>query len=220
MKLLGFILLGVALAATPSLGGAIQWSGPQNIEMGPGTGPGWGGVGNTYIDYDGDGSTDIRLRFSYENAFLAIPQLGPDGTMNEITAEQRDLHPRCWPLDNGAEIDADLSGDTIWHAEEEPLIEWMWDGSGIHGIGTWAYATNQYMGVRFDTGEGNIHYGWVHMTVPGEFMGAIVHDWAWNTTPGEGLWAGQVPEPSTYILFALGALTMAVAARRHSKNKE
>jgi len=221
MRLLGFIMLGVVLAATPSFAGAIQWSGVQNIEMGPGPGAGWGGIGNTYIDYDSDGEDDLRIQFNTSTALWVLPLLGPDGVMNAITAEDLGLGLRCWPLDSGTWIGSDLPGDILWHPEEEPLIEWMSTGPGeIAGIGTWAGAENSYMGVQFDSGVGNTHYGWVQMTVPDEFPGAIVHDWAWNTVPGQGLWAGQVPEPSTYILFALGGLTIAIAARRRMRKKE
>jgi len=160
--------------------------------MGAGPGdPSWGGKGTTRIDFDDDTVVDLRIEFDSNTALWAIPLLGSDGHMNEITAEHRVLRPRCWPLDAGTELGHNLPGNIIWHAEDEPLIEWMWGSSGVQGIGTWAYATNRYMGVRFDTGVGTTNYGWVRMTVFGEFDGAIVHDWAYNTIPGESIFAGD-----------------------------
>jgi len=183
------VLFFLELAPTHA---GVYWSGPQNIEMGGGWPPGQGGIGNVRIDYDSDGTVDCHIQNTYGTDFFAIPQSGPDGIMNQITAEDRGISPRCWPLDYGTQLGPNLPGEIIWHAEAEPLIEWRISGEGeILGIGTWAGVSNRYMGVRFDTGAGDTHYGWIQMTVFGDRSAAIVHDWAWNTVPGVPIVAGD-----------------------------
>ena len=72
-----------------------------------------------------------------------------------------------------------------------------------------------YIGVRFDPGDG-VHYGWINLERQGGYTGydVRVHAWGWETTPGQPIPAGAVPEPGSLALLALGFA--AVAGRRRS----
>jgi hypothetical protein len=61
-----------------------------------------------------------------------------------------------------------------------------------------------YVGVEFSV-EAAVHYGWIRVTVSGVGNGGIIHDWAYNSIPGQPILAGQVPEPSTWALLIIGA---------------
>jgi hypothetical protein len=48
--------------------------------------------------------------------------------------------------------------------------------------------------------------------------GGWIDSWAYNSIPGEGLYAGQIPEPATVALLAgLGALGVALLRRRRMR---
>jgi hypothetical protein len=56
--------------------------------------------------------------------------------------------------------------------------------------GFWFNENLKYMGVRFAS-MGQIHYGWVRMSLDDNSDSLTVHDFAYNPTPGVGLTAGQ-----------------------------
>lgn len=75
-----------------------------------------------------------------------------------------------------------------------------------------------YVGFEFKLADG-VHYGWMHLdasAVPkdsqGSFIGTggFIDGWAWETTPGLGIVAGAVPEPSISLLttFVIGGLLL------------
>jgi hypothetical protein len=191
MRLHWITMVAVVLLAVPhGVDAGVRWSGVRNVEMGPGPGgPGWDGIGNVYVDFDQDGFVDVHILFSYSGALQVLPQVGPDGQPNGITTEDRGFGPWCWPLDASLSIGATLPGNTIWDTADQTLIEWMWDGSGTHSLGTWYDTTNTFMGVQFDSADG-IHYGWVQMSVYSDFIGVVVHDWAYETVPGRSILTG------------------------------
>ena len=106
------------------------------------------------------------------------------------------------PLPAGYSLDA----STSWGGGVYTLDQWLvLYGQEIGGAGTWHGVTG-YMGLQFEAADGT-HYGWVNMTVYVEFPGMTIHDWAYESTPGTGIVAGAVPEPSSAILAILGAIT-------------
>ncbi len=75
-----------------------------------------------------------------------------------------------------------------------------------------------YIGLQFEAADG-MHFGWAHVTVYGDFRGTIIRDWAYNSTPGEGIVAGAVPEPSSAILTLIGAMSVWVLRRQNRISK-
>jgi hypothetical protein len=81
-----------------------------------------------------------------------------------------------------------------------------------------------YLGLLLPV-SGGTSYGWVllNASFSGNSSAAIaqvqVLDYAYESTPGAAILAGQTdaPEPSTLALFALGAVGVAAARRRRSK---
>jgi hypothetical protein len=80
-------------------------------------------------------------------------------------------------------------------------------------------STTGYAGLRFADGE-NIYYGWLQVSVSNhsssEISGTII-DWAYETTPGQAIEVGAVPEPSTYALLLLSGAASLWALRRRKR---
>lgn len=165
------------------------------------------------IDLNNDNNYDYYLGWDVNFSFIVIPQGGPDDTMNEVSAEQRGASLGCWPLNAGVSIGDNLPGNTVWDASSYTLAQWMMlldnNTHEMVGGGTWFGEHEMFLGLRFDAADG-VHYGWVRMSVYSEYGGATIHDWAYNTVPGEGLVAGVVPEPSTIALFLIGIVAFGV----------
>ena len=116
-------------------------------------------------------------------------------------------------LDAGAQID----GMNDWFAVQRDVFQL----ASMSGDGP-AFDTQGFLGIRvfeqeFDWEEEDAlpYYGWIRIEHSAADATLTVHDWAWNSTPGEPILAGQIPEPATYaILVALGALGFAIVRRR------
>ena len=50
--------------------------------------------------------------------------------------------------------------------------------------------TNAFLGLSFPI-AGELHYGWVRVSIDNSAGSFIIHDWAYNITPGIGIAAGQ-----------------------------
>lgn len=95
-----------------------------------------------------------------------------------------------------------------------------YNGSTTHTgptLSQFIVGTEGYFGIKLSQGA-NTHYGWARMTVNDSGSGTL-HDWAYNATAGEGLYAGTqlaVPEPSRAVLLAAGLLGLVMRRRRPS----
>lgn len=73
---------------------------------------------------------------------------------------------------------------------------------------------NQYLPIR-TTLDDDIFYGWIRMSHSMENEILTVHDWAYNSEPGEPIMAGEIPEPKVYaLILGLGALGFVAWRRR------
>ncbi len=72
-----------------------------------------------------------------------------------------------------------------------------------------------FIGVEFPINAMS-HFGWIRVSIDNAAGTFVVNDWAYNDVPGEGLVAGQIPEPGTLGLLAAGAAGLAAMRRRRT----
>ena len=125
-----------------------------------------------------------------------------------------DLGSWSIPLLADFPIGPGLSESLQWVASSLETFDWI--GQTLHSRNTagssgywnppWPEFLTAFVGVEFAIGA-DTHYGWIRVEVfapPGN--GGTIMDWAYNSIPGQPILAGQVPEPSTWALFAGGCL--------------
>jgi hypothetical protein len=160
------------------------------------------------LDFDGDGTPDFT--FAYSFIFLGVHSEG----LNRILIL---MDP---PPNIGGYIAPLPAGFLIGNGSSlEPLNWWTgFDGDMdsfdplaiyYNGVASGAFAGQRaYMGVEFQS-SGNTYYGWALLQISGDYaaIGAI-ESWAWETRPGEPIFAGAVPEPETWMLTVIAGLTL------------
>lgn len=123
-----------------------------------------------------------------------------------------------FPLSAGQQIGSDAAG-----------YNWLGGGLFTASIGsgvieepflTIGYFTglqSAYLGFDFQQG-GQTHYGWMQVGCPisGLNVGWI-YDYAYETSPNTPIFAGEVPEPSTLGLLAIGGVASLIF-RKNRKN--
>lgn len=161
------------------------------IDMGQGL------VGDYYVDMNGDGVDDFRIRYQiagYDLAAIRFQGLGATADLNvhlTNTAKGSNYYVRSFEL-----------GDSI--GPDNPNAVPDLHGYGIvspnytnfGAIDTENYP--QFAGIRIDIG-GTKHYGWVRMQVtplvdftPVAPLTATIFDWAYETDPDTAIIAGDV----------------------------
>lgn len=162
------------------------------------------------VDMDSNGSDDFVLEAF--TSFKIYSTVG--GSSVAIPTGGNDLGSFSVPLLEGFAIGSGIVEPLQWVSSFQPgFPSDYWVGQTLHSrnfsgsAGYWnpppgSFMT-AYLGVEFDI-DGADHYGWIGLTVGGAGNGGVIHDWAYNTVPGEMIFAGQVPEPSTWVLLLGG----------------
>ena len=185
MKIRFTIIFGILTIILNQTQADIVWSGEQDVQLSalsPWTASEewWESI---ELDLNHDGTIDYQINNYHTIRELYVITYG----INETTT--------TWIGSLG-----DIIDDTRVFFEENGSLGY-WDD--INRIGPWV-GESGYMGLRFESDNGT-HYGWLHMTVgPQNYM--TVHDWAYETTPDEGIVAGAIPEPSSGALLMIGSL--------------
>ena len=187
----------------PSLAAmSISWSGPVNQEIGMGPGEWF-----TPFDFDNNGVADIMFR-----TFETTMYLQPLGN-NEIVATAQQFANYYDPISGGFLIDQDLTSPNLWETGERNILTYMIEEpfNELVGGGSWYAVQSGYLGVSFYS-DTDLHYAWVRMSESD--MTLTVHDWAYETQPGLGIYAGAIPEPATSALLVAGGLLLALRRKR------
>jgi len=152
------------------------------------------------LDVNSDGTIDFSITASL-NYFSGIH---PDGQNQYL------IHPDPPPNIGGGVAALDFNY-LIGSNPESSAEEWY----GSESYSTLIFKLDSgtagefqrhraFVGLEFESAEGT-HYGWLDIEgVPNGGSYFFVHGWAYESTPGVGIIAGAIPEPSSGILFMIG----------------
>lgn len=192
--------LSLLVCTGTSLGSpTISWSGEQNVPI---TYP-----SNVSFDWDANGISDFLIEMTRQPTDIFAEALGENRT--PVTD---DIEAASLPLAEGTSIGPSLNiGGVSWAAGRHEMAGLRDVDGQVIGGGYWAYVDRGFMGLEFMIGD-ETHYGWARISVFTPGLGdnafALVHDWAYETVPGQSIIAGVVPEPSTIALAILGGVVV------------
>jgi hypothetical protein len=148
---------------------------------------------NTFLplDLNHDGVNDLSFTIgaAADSSFLLAYNLRTNGVAGEVQD-----YRFAAALKPGANID----GGRKFLTGPKPDMLWGdWASSGGGGsTGRWKNADDRYLGVKFSI-KGNIHYGWVRLSVsrPSR-IDAVITGYAYETIPGKAIIAGRTKGPN------------------------
>ncbi len=191
------IAAGAVVGVTGSAEAAISYSGVQDLAIAQ--------FSSQQLNLDGDAYNDILLKNyvfgggNYQGAYVNFAPgkvVGFSAGLSYASA-----------LSAGDLIDASTTSGGPFQAS-------MAYG-GNNPNAEFNTASGAFIGLEFPIG-GVSHFGWVRVTVDNAAGSFVINDWAYNSTPGAGLLAGQVPEPTSLGLLAAGAAGVAAMRRRQA----
>ena len=153
------------------------------------------------FDFNGDGVDDSEFRNTIYSFFVI-----PSSTTEMIGEAGQDLAH----LQAGALIGAIQTASLQWLNTPLGMAFGFNDGGNVVG-GTWYGTGEGSLGFRF-AGEDGWHYGWMRVHAIGHW-GGLFRDYAYETTAGVPIIAGQIPEPSASMMASL-ALAWGFLRRR------
>lgn len=170
------------------------------------------------IDLDGDGTDDFMLRVTTED-FTIVPLL----SNRVITSLPYPPDVGTWviPHDAGSIIGGSVMDGTTWSPRIDGpfgpigglLTACQLGGSGVQCLGYWP-GRGAYAGLEFQL-NGQFHYGWIYIDVGSNFNGGWLRDYAYESTVGANIVAGQIPESGMLVLCVVGTLLVARRRSRH-----
>jgi hypothetical protein len=73
--------------------------------------------------------------------------------------------------------------------------DWISNYGSINLTERWDGQSNKYIGLKFKQGA-EWHYGWLEISIPNDHHNCIVHGFAYNSVPNEGIKAGETSSTS------------------------
>lgn len=186
---------------------AVEYSGPQNIDVLPSVDPPYPDPYRLFLDLDGDTFSDLALQNAIfgGNPYQGLSVFG-NGQVAGFDAGPYNF-AYVSNLTEGALIDSTTVGPTFFgsmaSASANPNAEFI-------------NATDGYVGLSFGTSP-NLRFGWIRVDVDSANASFTIKDWAYETEPGVSINAGQVPEPGTLGLLAAGAAGVAAMRKRRKQ---
>jgi hypothetical protein len=112
----------------------------------------------------------------------------------------------------------EIGNSTLWSADGA-LLTSMTTIKGVSSgwTGPLGASGQGYLGIEFGAADG-VHYGWLQVALVGnEGLPSFpqVLDWAYENGPNTPIAAGEIPEPSTWSLLAIGVLFALYRRRQH-----
>jgi len=166
------------------------------------------------FDFDGDGNRELTFVYNFQSIGIMY---GQDTRSLSFMYPFPNNGGVPQPLPAGVLIGPDSGFDQLqWFGgiPGEPFGFYGLVYITSTGVGGQFAGQHAYMGVEFQR-AGATHYGWILLQISEDYaaIGAI-ESWAWETQPGVPIFAGAVPEPSTWVLLGLGALALVWQGRR------
>ena len=169
------------------------------------------------LDVDLNGTVDFTLAAG-KTHFSGISSSNPDVNKYLIlSSPPPNIGGSVAALDSGYVISANSGEGTSeeWFGLEgwDPFIIILSTGE------TGEFIDHRgYVGLAFEAEDG-IHYGWLDIEGVETRSSIRIRGWAYESTPGVGIVAGAVPEPSSALLAVIGAMSVWVLRRQNRASK-
>ena len=172
------------------------------------------------LDLDGDGQVD--LTFAYDFHFVGVRCEQATRTLTNMDPPPN-IGGSVAPLASGFSIGQDSAAGSLQWLGKIPGAPYETDFNTLiqcFDVGCTGDFRGQqaYMGVEFQRASGT-HYGWVSLYVDWFAPVAVIDSWAWETRPGIPIFAGAVPEPSTWALLVGGGVLMVCLKRKRNERR-
>ncbi|HRK31905.1 MAG TPA: PEP-CTERM sorting domain-containing protein [Tepidisphaeraceae bacterium] len=184
---------GSLLAGSTATHAAIEYSGPQNLEVFQGN--------SLQIDIDFDGFFDARFK---NYIFGGGNYMG--GTVNFAPGQFVGFTSGLAYVSNLA------PGSIIGPGSVGPTFFGSMAYGAANPNAQFNNATDAFLGMSFPSGP-DTFYGWVRVSINQPAGTFFIKDWAYDNE-GAAIAAGAVPEPASLGLLALGAAGLAAYRRR------
>lgn len=181
-KLLKYSSLSLAIAGVADASGQIIYTDVNPDVGGPGV--------EVYIDFNNDSEWDALITRNLKtptdqtiNALFVAPRDG-NAILGSTSIYNGSTYRYPFALNSGYIIS---SGNTNWNSSYYyQSMNW---GSCNYPNSNWCNVTDKFLGIRFKI-NGNTHFGWARLDVINA-SNWILKDYAYNSTPGEPIEAGQ-----------------------------
>ncbi|MHC4155804.1 MAG: PEP-CTERM sorting domain-containing protein [Planctomycetota bacterium] len=203
MKTLLLLAVVLILAISAPTFGAIVYSGAQNVTLqlaGGGTPPPQEAV-IPIADSGGDWD-DFMVVLSFDGMMMAMSHLAIYSPMGMAMGGIVGLADLASSLSRGEVIGPDSL-----------MADWGY----LYGPGEFG-PDGGYIGLMMDIPDGSPHYGWLHVSSQWD-MGTSLHGlmldgWAYEDQAYTPIGAGEIPEPSSFLLCSIGGLVAWLRRRR------
>jgi hypothetical protein len=163
------------------------------------------------LDLNGDGNADYVILASGPLSTAGFYIYGVGG--NGVWANQPFDSRWVVAMNAGETIGSSMTPVASWYSNPDGAIFCACVG-GIGCLGYYAGLDSAYAGLRFQL-NGETHYGWLRVGAPiPDLNGGWIYDYAYDTRPDAAIFAGAVPEPSSFALLGLGGIALWLFKRK------